>query len=171
MCLRIGEIQVIKKSDVFQDRLLIERSIRERQDLQDDLTFGKTYYNIDGRIKGNANAGIRFVNLTPKAREIVDRVKKLYPDGEFLFMNNDKPIVAWSFNDHLKNVCNALEIKYRSSHQIRFTTATNLSKAGVPINEISNDLGHCDVKQTFNYIRQQGMSEQSKLIANQVLDL
>ena len=96
---------------------------------------------------------------------------ELHPEGEYLFMRFSKPIYAYTFNEKLKEVCDKLGIKYRSSHQIRFTTATNLSKAGVPINEISNDLGHSDVKQTYNYIRQQEMSEQSKLIANQILDL
>jgi len=170
-CLRIGELSVIKKTDILQDRLRIERSIRQRQDLQDDFTFGEIYYDIDERIKGNTSSGIRYVNLTPKAKKIALQAMSLHSEGEYLFMRNGHPLYSATFNEKLKEVCNKLNIKYRSSHQIRFTTATNLSKVGVPINEISNDLGHSNVKQTFNYIRQQEMSEQSKIIANQVLDM
>ena len=168
---RIGETAVIKKTNVLQDKLLIECSIRQRQNLNDDLTFGPIYYDIEGRIKGNTSAGIRFVNLTPETQEIAKKAMNLHPNGEYLFMQNGKPIYAATFNEKLKEVCEKLKIKYRSSHQFRYTTATNLSNAGIPISEISNDMGHSDVKQTYNYIRQQEMSAQSKAIANQVQDL
>lgn len=73
LCLRIGELQVIKKTDVQGDALFIGRSIRRRQHMNDDLTFGGIHYDIDPRIKGNSEEGIRTVTLTPKALAIAKR--------------------------------------------------------------------------------------------------
>ena len=52
-CMRIGELRVIKKSDIIGDTLKIERSARRNQSLNDDFTFSPIVYTIDERIKGN----------------------------------------------------------------------------------------------------------------------
>ncbi len=56
-------------------------------------------------------------------------------------MRYGKPILADTFNRHLKQVCKELEIEYRSSHQIRFTMATMFYDGGIKVNELSNFLG------------------------------
>ena len=111
------------------------------------------------------------VTLSPKAREIALKTMLLYPDEEFIFTSNGKPIIADTFNRRLKKVCNTLNIPYRSSHQIRFTTATNLYEAGIPITQLSYELGHSDVRTTFMYTRQRKPDERSKAIIMQVQDL
>lgn len=96
---------------------------------------------------------------------------ELYPDGEYLFMRDGKPIIANTFNEHLERICKTLNIPYRPSHQIRFTTVTNLLEAGVPITQISHDLGHSEVRTTYRYARQRGMDERSRAIAAAVMDV
>jgi integrase len=171
MCLRIGELQTIKKADFKGDTLFIGRSMRRRQQMNDDLTFGKIHYDIDPRVKGNAAEGIRNVYLTPKAQTIARETMALYPDGEYLFMRDGAPIIANTFNEHLERLCKRLGIPYRSCHQIRFTTATTLYKAGVDLSELSRQLGHTTLGQSLYYIRQGNMSENSKAIAAQALSV
>ena len=61
LCLRIGEIISLKKEDVdFQlNRIYVRRSCRRRQEMNEDLTFGKRYFDIEERIKGNQREGFR----------------------------------------------------------------------------------------------------------------
>ena len=171
MCLRIGELIGIKKSDIKDGRINISRSVRKEQIMNDDLTCGPVQYNIEERIKGNKAQGFRSIPLTPQAQKIIAKALELNPDGEFLFMRNGKPIYAGSFNQHLKNkVCKPLNIPYRSSHQIRFTIATMLYEAGVPLNQLSTMLGHSETRTTLHYIRQQSVDPKSSTIMINTLD-
>ena len=122
--------------------------------MNDDLTFSKRYVTNDERIKGNKDSGFREIPLTEKALSIINRTIALYPDNEYLFMDNGRQLSGDAFNRHLKKVCDTLGIKYRSSHQIRFTVATMLYENNVPITQLSLMLGHSDTNTTWHYIRQ-----------------
>lgn len=136
------------------------------------LSFSGVEYTIEERIKGNQTEGFRYIPLTAQAKKIVDKTIHLYPEGEYLFMRNGKPLFADSFNRYLKNkVCAPLNIPYRSSHQIRFTVATMLYEAGVPLNQLSTMLGHSDTRTTFHYIRQQTSKKETYDIMKNVLDV
>lgn len=91
LCLRIGELVSIKKEDIQGNEIFINRSTRRHQKMNDDLSFGKTEYTIEERIKGNQKEGFRSIPLTKKAQEIVTETIKLYPEGEYLFMR-DGPV-------------------------------------------------------------------------------
>ena len=173
LCLRIGEIISLKKEDIdFQlNRIYIRRSSRRRQEMNDDLTFGKRYFDIEDRIKGNQREGFRFIPLTPQAQKVLKRILELYPEGEYLFMRYGKPILADTFNRHLKQLCNELGIEYRSSHQIRFTMATMFYDGGIKVNQLSNFLGHSDTQTTFHYIRQQQANEKTADLMKDILDM
>ena len=110
LCLRIGELVSIKKEDVHDNALYVHRSIRRHQKMNDDLTFGKTEFTIEERIKGNQSEGFRSIPLTPQAQAIVNETMQLYPAGEFLFMQNGQPIYGGTFNLHFKSNCESLNI-------------------------------------------------------------
>ena len=171
LCLRIGELISIEKQDIHGNELCICHSTRKRQLLNDDLTFGKVHYDIDERIKGNQSEGFRSIPLTPQAKRIVEKALELYPDGKYLFMRNGKPILADTFNRHLKSICADLDIPYRSSHQIRFTMATMFYEGGVKVNQLSTLLGHSDTRTTFHYIRQQKANEETSHIMENILEV
>lgn len=171
LCLRIGELISIKKADIQGTQIFIQRSTRKRQTMNDDLTFGNVYYDVEERIKGNQIEGFRSIPLTPQAQKIVQKTLSLYPEGEYLFMRNGQPIFADSFNQHLKRVCATLDIPYRSSHQIRFTMATKFYEGGIKVNQLSTFLGHSDTRTTFHYIRQKGADRQANEIMTQILDV
>lgn len=171
LCLRIGELICIEKQDIQGDKIFIRRSTRKRQDMNDDLSFGKVHYDIEERIKGNQKEGFRFIPLTPQAQKIIQKTMELYPEGKYLFMRNGKPILADTFNRHLKSVCNTLDIPYRSSHQIRFTMATMFYEGGIKVNQLSTFLGHSDTKTTFHYIRQQKATEKTAELMTDILDV
>lgn len=167
LCVRVGELITLKKSDIdIQDnKIYILRSARKQQILQDDLTFSPVEYTVEERIKGNKAQGFRFIPLTPQSKKLIEKIMDLYPDGDYLFMRNGHTLYTDSFNRYLKDkVCMPLKIPYRSSHQIRFTVATLLYEAGIPINQISAMLGHSETRTTMHYIRQQVADSKSRTI-------
>ena len=168
--LRFSETAAIKYSDIQGNKLSIQRAQRTCQKMNDDLTFEERYRTNEERIKGNKQTGFRTVGLTPTALSIVELVHSLYPDNEFLFMRNGKQILGDTFNEQLKKVCKNLNIKYRSSHQLRFTVATMLFQAGMPITKLSVLLGHSNTEMTWHYIRQQTPDEEDLELMESVLD-
>lgn len=153
--LRISETCAIKYCDIQDGLLYIRRAQRTCQTMNDDLTFEARYLTNDERIKGNKDSGFRAIPLTNTALSILELTHNLYPDNEFLFMRDGRQIITDTFNEELKKICEHLGIKYRSSHQIRFTVATLLYSNGVPITQLSTLLGHADTAMTWHYIRKQ----------------
>lgn len=170
LCVRIGELSAIKKSDIKNGVIYIQRSQRKKQVLNNDLTLGPVRHEVENRIKGNLSSGFRYIPLTPKAQQIVSKILMLYPEGEYLFERNGNPILGDTFNEHLKAACEAVGIPYRSSHQIRFTMATLLASEGVPVTEISTMLGHSDTATTYHYIRQQQVRPETAQQMQNILD-
>lgn len=170
LCLRIGELLALRPEDIQDNTLSIRRSMRKFQTMNDDLTFSSEQITNEARIKGNTAKGFRDIPLTSKAKAVINKILTLYPDNEFLFMLNGKQLRCDSFNRRLKQTCEALNIPYRSSHQIRFTVATMLFQNGVPITQLSALLGHSDTNTTWHYIRQIKPDDTTVTIMTSVLD-
>ena len=166
--LRISEICSIKYCDI-NDRLNISRARRTSEKMDDNLQFNNRQITNEARLKGNKETGFRSLPLTTSAKEIIEQTHELYPDNEFLFMRDGKQIIPDTFNEQLQKVCNHLGIRYRSSHQIRFTVATLLFSKGVPITELSTLLGHADTAITWHYIRKQETTDDTLLKMQAVL--
>lgn len=167
--LRISEICAIKYSDIKDGKLHLQRAKRTEEDMDDNLTFSNRKVTNDERLKGNKETGFRILPLTTSAAEIAELVHTLYPDCEYLFMRNGAQLIPDTFNEELQKVCNHLGIKYRSSHQIRFTVATLLYENGMPINELSSLLGHSNTAMTWHYIRKKAPSDATLDIMQAVL--
>lgn len=168
--LRFSETAAIKYSDIKDGNLNICRAQRTCQKMNDDLTFEPRYLTNDERIKGNKETGFRTVALTPTALSIAELAHQLYPENEYLFMRNNEQILGNTFNEELEKICKKLNIKYRSSHQLRFTIATMLFQAGLPINKLSVLLGHATTATTWIYVRQQAPNAEDLALMESVLD-
>lgn len=170
LCVRIGELLAIRPEDISDNALHINRAMRLVQYMNDDLTFSSETVTNDERVKGNKDTGFREIPLTEKAVAIINKTIALYPNQEFLFMHNGKQLRGDAFNRELKKACNALGIKYRSSHQIRFTVATMLYEKKVPITQLSSLLGHSDTNTTWHYIRKTKPDKMTLEIMKSALD-
>lgn len=170
MTVRIGELLAFKYSDVCGNVLKIRRAMRGTYEMDDDLNFSRGAITNEARMKGNKEKGFRDYPLTPKALDIIERTHKLYPDNEYLFMRDNKQLLADTFNEELRRICNELNIKYRSSHQIRFTVATMMYNKKIPLTEISTLLGHSHTATTWHYIRQSAPSEETQDSMVELLD-
>ena len=133
LCVRIGELLAIRPEDIQGNTLSLKRSMRKFQTMNDDLTFSSEQITNEARIKGNKQSGFRDIPLTAKARTVIDKILALYPDNEYLFMLNGKQLRSDSFNRRLKQTCEALDIRYRSSCKSQYINVQKTENINVQI--------------------------------------
>lgn len=154
LVLRIGELLALRWTDIEGDYIHIQGQCIKEVKMKDDLTFeGRKFENVN-RIKGNADSGYRYQPITPECRKILDKIKELNPDGEFILMKDGRQLFGDTFNEHLRKACYETGLPPRSSHKIRFTVASILYAKGVPLTSLQKLLGHTTVAMTLHYLRQ-----------------
>lgn len=140
MILRIGELKGLRWSDINGDFIHVQRFVDDKNQIIED-------------IKGHQKEGKHFMPLTPSAKAILEKVRKTNPNSEYIFIRNGKPLATVTFNRRLKKCCEELGIEYRSSHKIRFSTASIMYKNGAKETELSQLLGHTTLQMTSHYLR------------------
>lgn len=152
--MRIAELLALRWVDIEGDFIHVQYQRLTDFTMNDDLSFQpREYVNVD-HIKGNTDDGFRYQPLTPKAKMILDKVKEMNPEGEYIFMINGHQLAGDTFNDRLHKYCCKIGIKGRSSHKIRFTVASTLYASGMPLTSLQRLLGHTTVAMTMHYLRQ-----------------
>ena len=142
--LRVGELSALKKSDNFK-RCFLEIKRTEHFYKDDD---GKYVYTIKESPKSDS---YRIIDIPQKAQEIIDKVYEMYPNNEFLFMNDGKIIPEQRFNYYLKKACREVGIPERSTHKIRKTYGSNLLEKNVGEAVVQRQLGHKQISTTHNF--------------------
>lgn len=156
MILRIGELKGLKWSDIKGDYIYIQRFINDDNEIIED-------------IKGHQEEGRRFIPLTATAKQLLERIREINPNSEFLFVHDGIPLATVTFNRRLKKCCKELGIEYRSSHKVRFSTASIMYKNGVGAPELQKMLGHTTLAMTTHYLRSVTPEEETLLKMNSVL--
>jgi integrase len=150
---RIGELKDFMWSDIGDKHIRIQGQLLEEQTMNDDLSFNTRTYNHVDYVKGRTSDGFRNIPLTPKARDIIEKIKELNPDGEFMLMCDGKPLTTVTFNRYLKAFCKEAGITYRSSHKIRFCVASAMYAKGVAATKLQKLLGHSTLAMTLKYFK------------------
>jgi integrase len=156
LILRIGELKGLKWSDIHGDSIYIQRFVNDKNKIIED-------------IKGHQSQGKRYIPLLPAAKAILEQVRQLNPNSEYIFIRNGQPLATVTFNRRLKKCCEELGIEYRSSHKIRFTTASIMYANGAQETELSQLLGHTTLNMTRHYLRNLNPSEQTASKMNECL--
>ena len=140
MPIRIGELKALKFSDINGDFLYIQRYMNDKHIIIEDT-------------KGHSGDGKRYIPITSACKAIIEKIKYINSESEYMFILNNKPITTCTYNNHLRRCCNTLGIQYRSSHKARFSTASILHKNGVDATELQRMLGHTTLTMTNHYLR------------------
>ena len=140
LTLRIGELKGLRFDDISGEFIHICRFVNDKNIVEDD-------------IKGHASSGKRWLPLPKDALKIIECIRNINPDSDYMFFMDGKPITTGTFNRHLKRCCTALSIEYRSSHKLRFSTASIMYKNGVTAPELQGMLGHTTLAMTTHYLR------------------
>lgn len=169
LVIRIGELLALRWSDIENGNLHIQAQLLTERKMNDDLTFSKReHINVD-HVKGNTDQGYRYQPLTQEALRILDKIRELNPDGEFILMSDNRQLNANTFNRWLKRYCEECNIPVRSSHKIRFCVASILYDNGVPLTVLQQLLGHTTTAMTLHYLRRVTPSEDTANLMNMAL--
>ncbi len=143
LTIRIGELKGLRFDDIVGDYIHVCRFVNDKHEIIDD-------------IKGHSSVGKRWLPLTTDAKHLIEQLRQLNPNSEYIFMEDIKSrkfITTVTFNRHLKRCCDALNIVYRSSHKVRFATASILNNNGVSVPELQKLLGHTTPTMTHHYLK------------------
>ena len=140
LTLRIGELKGLRFDDVQGTYIRVQRSVDFEHKIDDD-------------VKSHTSTGFRWLPLTNEGLKIIEKIRELNPDSEYMFKGDGNPFCTCTFNRRLKKYCKALGIKYRPSHQIRFASASILYNNGVTMQELQDMLGHTTLSTTHRYLK------------------
>ena len=161
--LRAGEVSTLKSEDLKGNVLTVRRTeIRYKDE--------NGHYVFEVRDYTKGRDGFRKVIVTDRAVEIIQRIRELNPDGEFLFMRNGDRIRGKEFTVYLERVCRKIGINQRSLHKARKTYATKLLNAGVDEILVKNQMGHTDIATTkgYYYFNNRDEAEAVEIIQNAI---
>ena len=136
--LRIGELTVLQPADISDCNINIHKTETIYRDEK-----GKVHYDIKDTAK--TPAGMRTVIIPRQYKWILDKIKRMNPFGEFLFMENNKRIRSYQFRTRLYTNCKRLDIVVKSPHKIRKTYGTKLYDSPIPRSVITEQMGHTDI--------------------------
>lgn len=158
--MRPGELSALKPSDIRKS----DRTIHvQRSEVRYKGDGGKTV--IDVRNFPKSDAGDRYLLLSDKAFEVVKKILRLNPFGEYLFQDEKtcKRITENGFNHKLSRICSEVDIPIRTMHKLRKTYGTALIDHGVDDSIITEQMGHADIKTTRQYYYYSNQSNSEKL--------
>lgn len=163
--IRVGEATTLKNEDI-QDGYI---NIRRTQ---------TTYYDSDGKIVHDVkdfpktNAGWRSVVIPESYLWILNKIKKLNPYGEYVFLkNNGERLTTSSVRTRLDTINKNLGITSKSTHKIRKTYATILLDYGIDKQLVKQQMGHSQISLTENvYHRNRKTIDRKREILSEIPD-
>lgn len=151
--LRMGELRALtwEDYDVKNKKLYIHHEIvKEKRN-------GKERCDVDKPFtKGAKDTGVRKIPVSAEAAQVLKELKEINGGCKYILQGQGNAEFAMSenrINTHLKEYCQAAGVTYYSSHKFRFYGATELYKAGVPLDTVRYYLGHSTIKMTEHYLR------------------
>lgn len=136
--LRIGEIVSLKHDDICGNTINIRRTETRYKD-----DAGTYVYKIKEFPK--SKAGVRTVVVADDYLWLINKINKLNPFVEFVFMNDNDRMHAYSIRNRLNRLCDKLNIYHKSPHKIRKTYGTILLDNHVDKKLVIDQMGHADI--------------------------
>ena len=143
--MRVGELCTLKHEDIEADSVKIRRTETKYLDakgkwVKDVKEFPKT------------RAGFRTIVLPEHYVWILDELKKLNPESEFIFVNDEgERLHIRSFDHRLRKINEKLGIYNKSCHKIRKTYGSILLDNHVDQQMIKDQMGHTNIGTTETY--------------------
>ena len=141
--IRPGEALALNWDDILieRKRMYVHRTIV-------NLANKKQSYVQEGAKSETSN---RYVPLSPRAIEILQHMKSISHDQEFLFKNKDGARLSYeSLRYQCQIACQEANVPYYGLHVFRHTFATNQFYKGTNVKILSQILGHSETSVTYN---------------------
>jgi integrase len=150
--LRVGELTGLKESDIEENELVIQRSVR-REDHK--VVEPKSY------------AAYRRIPLTTPAKRIIAAVLEFKNStgaiGDWLFSEYDRPLPSRIVEEYYQKYCAQLHTSQKSTHCARKTFTSSLIDSGMNINTVRKVVGHTDERTTFKHYAYDRSTSESQL--------
>ncbi|MBQ6360409.1 MAG: tyrosine-type recombinase/integrase [Lachnospiraceae bacterium] len=149
-------------SDVSEDEIFVHRT---------ETTWVDENHHTHCEVRNlpKTKAGKRYVPIPAAGMWLVAELRKLNPDGDYVFMLDGSRTRAVYFRKALYKACDAVNIPRRSPHKIRKTYASILLDNGVPSKAIIENMGHTSINTTNgSYSRMRKSSKQRQDIVNNI---
>ena len=160
--LRVGEITALRNSCVSESSLHV---CATETSYDDDN--GKRIFVVQDKPK--TPIGDRIVYLPALAKETIQSIRRINPDGEYLLMKDGKRIRTKTMRYHLKKACAEVGIiKQRVyPHQARKTYTSALLDSKVNLRFVMEQVGYANSSTTLNtYNRNRLGSAQKEEVLN-----
>ena len=129
-------------------------------------------YVSEIRNNPKTDAGVRKVAISNKLRPILNDLRKVSFENEYLFYvpKQKKVKTIHSVDSYLYRACEQIGIPKRSMHVLRKTFATRLINAGVDEAVIINQMGHTEIETTkqYYYYNNKSISQIAEKINNAI---
>ncbi|MCR5177483.1 MAG: site-specific integrase [Lachnospiraceae bacterium] len=143
---RISEIRGLYWSDIDFDR----KEVTIHRELVDDEDGSPILNNYT---KNGMSEGNRVLPLTPRAERMLMKIPKPENKDSLIFVRDYKPIRTQTVNDHLRNICRKLGIRYLSTHKIRAWGITEALASGMDQASVMRIAGHASPETMRHYVR------------------
>lgn len=160
--MRPGELSALKYEDISEKVIHVRRT-----EIKYNSPEGKgSVYEVRNYPK--TEAGIRDIVLPSNAAWIINEIKQLNPNGEYVFEVDGQRVKSCQFDKRIRKICNKLDIVEKSLNKIRKTYATILIDSDVDESLIISQMGHTDIKTTkgFYYKDRKNVKEKIAIIDN-----
>lgn len=168
LAVRIGESVALKFSDIEYGKIAIQR-MEEKVVEYDGTHFRNTGTRVVEHLKKENSCEYRFIPLTDKAMSIIAKAQALNLDSDFMFVRDGERLTARAIVYWLEKYCKRADVKYKSPHSIRRTTASLLHTAGMPLDMVRDILEQVDERTTLGYIYNPKIEEENRQIMNHAL--
>lgn len=159
--LRVGELVSLKFDDIDGNIIRVKRT--ESRFLRD----GKYVYEIKESPK--TIAGDRKDAIPEDYMWVIDRLKRMNPFGEYVFMEKGKRFTTNVIRRRQEKNCKKLNMPVRSPHKIRKNYASIMLENKVDNKMLIKMMGHTDISCTENhYHRNRKTEEQMTAIVNSI---
>lgn len=152
--LRFGELLALTYDDIKGNMLYVTKQLSEIASIEEN--DGKTLHLTDTK----TISSFRVIPLTDtvlieiKKHKIIQKRQMLengYRTNYLFTTSNGTFYYQRNITRSLKRLYKRIGIEYRKFHAYRATFATNLARAGVPIEQTAQLLGHTDIEMTAKY--------------------
>lgn len=151
--LRIGELAALRWEDILDNEITVRRT---ETNWSDENGFHCEVKNLT-----KTEAGKRRVPIPIQGEWIIDKLRELNPNGEYVFMLGGERSRTVYFRKAMEKACDAVGIKRRSPHKIRKTYASILLDNNVGEKMIIENMGHTDISTTnISYARRRKTAKQ-----------
>ena len=118
-----------------------------------EVVDGEVGQIIKEQTKSGLSDGNRILPLTSRAEEVLLSIPRMANDASLIFAYNFKPIRTQTVNDHLREVCRSLGIRYLSTHKIRAWGITEALASGMDQASVMRIAGHASPQTMKYYVR------------------